>query len=141
MTNKTLDVLAKNISGKKPNELINIIFNSELLISDIEDWINLFESCSLQCIEKYGINFDEILNQLYDTDINNADTLMRACDFLHKQKRQVLRVLDKTSDEELKTFWQVCAISERSCYDLLKHKYGIHRTVSQVNDETDFVKY
>lgn len=114
-----------------------------MCIEDVNSLIEIFKKYrNDQCCNRCRTNLNSIITCLNDVDLNNANTLIAACKLLHKEKREACALLEKdANNEELKTFGRLCAIADRSCYQLLKEKHNIVRTVSSQNNKCDFCKY
>ena len=136
-------ILIKSLMAKNDNEIVDIVFKSNIYLEDTNDLVELFKKCSTTKInKKYGIVVHNIITCLRNINAEDAETLMIACKLLHKEKRKVSRLLDDgIKDDDLKTFGRLCAIADRSCYNILKEKYNIVRTISTQKDDMDFVKY
>ncbi|MCI5497649.1 MAG: hypothetical protein MR412_03570 [Firmicutes bacterium] len=139
-------VLGQIISLQSDDKIIEMIYKSDIDLQDsLEDIIELLGSYAYTkklSIEKQGIKVDDMITCLGCFDIDNADTLIINCKMLHKYKREICRLIENgASDQELKTLGRLCVIVDKNCYQTLKQKYGIVRTVSKTNDETDFCKY
>lgn len=134
--------LIKQLKLKNNNEIIEIIYKSELYIEDMNDLVELFTKFNINQLKQYHLNIDNILELLKNIDIKNFYSLMNACRLMHKQKREVMRLLkNEPNNDNLKSFARLCSIGDRSCYKILKENHNIVRTVSQNNDEIDFCKY
>lgn len=139
-------ILGRIISSQSDDKIIEMIYKSDIDLKDslldIIDLLGVYVYTQKSSIEKQGINVDDMITCLGCFDIDNADTLIVNCKMLHKYKREICRLIENGINVQgLKTLGRLCAIVDKNCYLTLKQNYGIVRTISQDNDESDFCKY
>lgn len=141
--NKILDNI---LSEQGDDKIIEMIYKSDIDLKDyLEDLIDLLGKYVLikkSSIENQGIKVGDMLLCLDCFDLDNEDSLMINCKMLHKYKRNICKIIENGAEnQDLKTLGRLCSIVDKSCYQVVKQKYGIVRTVSKTNDEIDFCKY
>jgi len=139
-------ILSKIILSQNADKIIEMIYKSDIDLKDnLEDLIDLLGKYALikkSSIENQGVKVGDMLLCLDCFDLDNEDTLIINCKMLHKYKRNICKMIENgVENQDLKTLGRLCSIVDKNCYQVVKQKYGIVRTVSKTNDEIDFCKY